>query len=219
MNKIFRILIPAILAVITSGNIYCQRVDSSSFKIYSRLSFYSSEKEGEFLLHVPKGKVQNQLSVTLTCGEKILTTWNGKPGRQIIRIPFVIDYPPSVYTITARISLPGEPGLIYLANTECRILTYKVNEVKTDRLTGGIIVNRRQFFPFGFYCYSPVSPTLPEEEVVRGFNMISPYQTILPETLNERKAYMDRCANESPLQSYLIIGRWRCKLTDQWPDS
>ena len=38
-----------------------------------------------------------------------------------------------------------------------------------------------------------MSPTLPEEEVVRGFNMISPYQTILPETLNERKAYMDRC--------------------------
>jgi len=24
--------------------------------------------------------------------------------------------------------------------------------------------------------------------------MISPYQKILPETLNERKAYMDRCA-------------------------
>ena len=57
-----------------------------------------------------------------------------------------------------------------------------------------MIVNRRQFFPFGFYCYSPVSPTLPEEEIVKGFNMISPYQTILPETLKERKAYMDRCA-------------------------
>ena len=84
--------------------------------------------------------------------------------------------------------------IIYQATTELIILSYKPNEVKTDRLTGGIIVNRRQFFPFGFYCYSPVSPTLPEEEVVKGFNMISPYQTILPETLSERKAYMDRCA-------------------------
>ena len=35
---------------------------------------------------------------------------------------------------------------------------------------------------------------MPEEEVVRGFNMISPYQTILPETFKDRKAYMDRCA-------------------------
>ena len=82
----------------------------------------------------------------------------------------------------------------YKAFTNLIILNYKPNEVKTDRLTGGLIVNRRQFFPFGFYCYSPVYPTLPEEEVVKGFNMISPYQKIMPETLNERKAYMDRCA-------------------------
>ncbi len=68
-----------------------------------------------------------------------------------------------------------------------------------------MIVNRRQFYPFGFYCYSPVSPTLPEEEVVRGFNMISPYQTILPETLNERKAYMDRCAELGIKVHYNLI--------------
>ena len=30
--------------------------------------------------------------------------------------------------------------------------------------------------------------------MVKGFNLISPYQKILPETLSERKAYMDRCA-------------------------
>ncbi len=35
---------------------------------------------------------------------------------------------------------------------------------------------------------------MPEEEVVRGFNLMSPYQKIEPETFEERKAYMDRCA-------------------------
>jgi hypothetical protein len=205
MNKIFAILFPVILAASATGNIYCQHVDSASFKIYSRLSFYSSEKKGEFLLHIPSGKVQSQLSVTITTGDKTIATWNGKPERKILRIPFVIDFPPSAYRVTAKISLSREQGQIYLAATECRILTYKVNEVKTDRLTGGMIVNRRQFFPYGFYCYSPVSPTLPEEEVVRGFNMISPYQTILPETLNERKAYMDRCAELGLKVHYNLI--------------
>ncbi|MFZ0280661.1 MAG: hypothetical protein WAL29_03360, partial [Bacteroidales bacterium] len=85
-------------------------------------------------------------------------------------------------------------GIKYKTATTLTVLSPKDNEVKTDRLTGGLIVNRRVFVPFGFYCYSPVYPTLPEEETVKGFNMISPYQKILPETFNERKSYMDRCA-------------------------
>ena len=174
----------------TSG----QSVDSASFKIFSRFSFYSFEKTGEFLLHVPATNLQNSLSVTITVADKIIATWNGKPGRGILRIPFAIDLSPSVYQTTARINMTSGRGISYFAKTNLIILSYKPNEVKTDRLTGGLIVNQRQFIPFGLYCYSPVPKTLPEEEVVRGFNMISPYQKILPETLNDRKAYMDRCA-------------------------
>src|SRR4029077_19688220 len=44
----------------------------------------------------------------------------------------------------------------------------------------------------GFYC-RPVAQ-LPEQEVTHGFNLIAPYQSNLPATLEERKAYMDRCA-------------------------
>ena len=112
----------------------------------------------------------------------------------LLRIPFLINLPPSAYKVVVTINVKSRPGVIYRAKTLLTILPYKSNEVKTDRFTGGLIVNNRQFFPFGFYCYSPVYPTLPEEEVVKGFNMISPYQKIMPETLNERKTYMDRCA-------------------------
>jgi hypothetical protein len=171
-----------------------QQVDTSSFKVYPRLSFYTYEKSGEFLLHVPAGLSRSFLSVAIKAGEKTIAIWNGKPDKSILRIPFAIELSPSVYRTAARISVQSGSKITYLATTELIILSYKANEVKADRLTGGIIVNRRQFFPFGFYCYSPVSPTLPEEEIVKGFNMISPYQTILPETLRERKAYMDRCA-------------------------
>jgi len=70
----------------------------------------------------------------------------------------------------------------------------KSNAVKIDRLTGGLIVDDLPFFPYGFYCYSPVQPTLSEEEVVNGFNMMSPYQKITAETREERQRYLDRCA-------------------------
>lgn len=174
--------------------IQSQTVDSTSFKLYSRFSFYSFEKNGEFLLHVPSGLTQSPVEVTITTGGDTITSWKGRPGRSILRIPFTIDLPASDYKVECRIKLISGYR-VYLATTDLRILIHKPNEVKTDRLTGGLIVNSRPFFPFGFYCYSPVPPALPEEEVTRGFNMISPYQTILPETLSERKAYMDRCAS------------------------
>jgi hypothetical protein len=173
---------------------YSQSIDSSSFKINTRLSFYSFETNGEFLLHIPPVLVQNNLSVRIEIAEETIASWNGKPGRYILRLPFSLNLVPSVYKIEAIIIVTTSPGVIYQASTNLIVLSYKSNEVKTDWFTGGLVVNRRQFFPFGFYCYSPVYSTLPEEEVVKGFNMMSPYQKITPETFNERKAYMDRCA-------------------------
>ena len=186
------ILICSVVSI--SQKAFSQSLDSTSFKIYTRLSFYSYEKAGEFLVHVPPLLLQNHLSISIQAGEKTLATYNGIPGRSILRIPFSLNLAPADYNTVVNISLTKSTVTIYKATTDLVVLAYKSNEVKTDRLTGGLIVNRRQFFPFGFYCYSPVYPTLPEEEVVKGFNMISPYQKIMPETLSERKAYMDRCA-------------------------
>ena len=194
-----------ILALFSFQIIQCQQVDTSSFKFYSRLSFYSYEKRGEFLLHVPEKFTQTPFTVSITVGERIIGSWNGKPVKNILRIPFAIDLSPSVYRAAASITIPTIPGITYTATAELSILCHKANEVKTDRLTGGMIVNNRQFFPFGFYCYSPVSPTLPEEEIVKGFNMISPYQKIIPETIGERKAYMDRCAELGMKVHYNLI--------------
>jgi len=171
-----------------------QSIDSSLFGLETRLSFYSFEKTGEFLVQLPVSLAQSNLSVEIKSEGATLISWKGNASGTILRLPFTITLPPSVYQIVANISIAWRPGVVYMAKTELRILPYKSNEVKTDRLTGGMIVNRREFFPFGFYTYSPVYPTLPEEEAVKGFNVISPYQKILPETLHERKAYMDRCA-------------------------
>jgi hypothetical protein len=180
--------------VFASSILSGQTIDSSSFSIVSRQSFYSFEKKYEILLHIPSALSKNNMSVKLDIGDETVVLWNGIPGRNILRLPFSLNLKPALYKAEANIILSSFPGRNFTAKTDLIILPYKSNEVKTDRLTGGLIVNKLPFFPFGFYCYSPVSPSLPEEEVVKGFNMISPYQKILPETLNERKAYMDRCA-------------------------
>lgn len=191
--KIFYIIL--ILYQIISLNIplLSQKTDSLSFSIYSRYSFYTFEKNAEILLHVPVSYSYKNISVYLKVNNDTLGTWNGIPKNSILRIPFALDLDPDNYKISANIKVSGSITR-FIAFSDLIILKYKPNEVKTDRLTGGLIVNKRQFFPFGFYCYSPVHPTLPEEEAVRGFNMMSPYQKILPSTFDERKAYMDRCA-------------------------
>lgn len=192
------------LLLLVETNIIPQTIDTTSYKINTRLSFYSYEKVYEILLHVPQNLIRNKTEVSLSSGNNIIGTWQGIPGKKLIRIALEQDLDTGNYKITADINVSGR-STKYSAATDLTILHYKPNEVKTDRLTGGLIVHRRQFFPFGFYCYSPVSNTLPEEEVVKGFNLISPYQRILPETLNERKAYMDRCAQLGMKVNYNIL--------------
>jgi hypothetical protein len=194
MNKrFFRIQVLLFFYFILSAGSFGQKIDSSSLKINSRLSFYSFENSGEILLHIPQNIIYRNISVSLSINGETAGSWKGIPGKKIIRIPVNLNLEPSDYKLIAEVSITGMPYK-YQASCDLLILNYKPNEVKTDRLTGGLVVNRRQFIPFGFYCYSPVYHTLPEEEAVKGFNVISPYQKIMPETFKDRKAYMDRCA-------------------------
>ncbi|MCX6334892.1 MAG: hypothetical protein NT092_11420 [Bacteroidia bacterium] len=194
MGRRFKILVCTLFIILPAEQrVFSQHVDSTSFTLNSRLSFYSYENSAEMLLHVPQNMIYNRLGVSLVSGGNELITWEGVPGKKIVRIKFSFDLVPSINKINATIKVSGK-STIYYSSAELIILGYKPNEVKTDRFTGGLIVNKRQFFPFGFYTYTPVHTTLPEEEVVKGFNMISPYQRILPETFPARKEYMDRCA-------------------------
>jgi hypothetical protein len=204
-RKLSRLFLNVTILFLISQNLFSQTIDTTYFKIYPRFSFYSYEKNGEFLLHILPGLSNSNLSIEILVDGEVLSSMKVRPGKTVFRIPFNINFSPAVYKVTANIYIAWRPGVIYRATTELPILKYKPNEVKTDRLTGGLIVNRRQFFPFGFYCYSPLFPTMAEEEAVRGFNFLSPYQKILPETLDERKAYMDRCAQLGMKVNYNLL--------------
>jgi hypothetical protein len=188
-----RVFIVSAFLFLTLQQAFPQSIDTVSFKINTRLSFYTFENSGDIILFVPANLIYNKYTVDIKVNEITKGSWTGIPGKKIFTVSFTIDMQPGDYKITAEInSVWGKSK--YKASNDLFILKYKSNEVKTDRLTGGLIVNKKPFFPFGFYCYFPVYPTLPEEEAVKGFNMISPYQKIDPESFNQRKAYMDRCA-------------------------
>lgn len=88
---------------------------------------------------------------------------------------------------------------------ELKKLPYKFNAVQVDRKTGGVIARGMPLIPYGFYCYSPVQPMIQEEEVVRGFNLISPYQSIPNSDRKMRKVYMDRAAELGMKVNYNLL--------------
>lgn len=84
-------------------------------------------------------------------------------------------------------------------------LPHKDNGVRIDYLTGVARSEGLPVIPSGFYCYSPVQPTLAEEEAVRGINLLSPYQNIGRQPRKERIAYLDRAAQLGMRVNYNLL--------------
>jgi len=169
-----------------------QSLANESWKLVSRHSFYTSETDAEILLHIPDKYLSTSFKVGLTIDGNYVFNETIDAEKSIYPIPVSIQgLGQASHIITANIT---GSSLDVLVKGELLCLPPKANSVKIDRLTGSLIINELPFFPFGFYCYSPLQPTLPEEEVVKGFNMFSPYQQIKSKTRDERKAYLDRAA-------------------------
>ena len=102
------LLLPVLLK---NQNSFCQSVDPSSFTINTRLSFYSFEKNGELLLHIPSGMLQTSLSVDIKVKDETIASWKGKAGKNILRLPFPVNLTPAAYKITATIAVSANPML------------------------------------------------------------------------------------------------------------
>ncbi len=175
----------------------------NNFYAFSKLDYYTRETKGTIIVSMSGGKTQKGISIELYLKGKLLTSGQYS-GSSLIKIPFDIQKVPAGSSeITCKILQNGQA----IASLPVKILRLppKDNEVKVNRLTGGLIVNGLPFYPFGFYCGSPVG-TLSDDEVVYGFNMIAPYQKNTPETFAERKAYMDRCAQLGIKVHYALNG-------------
>ncbi len=173
-------------------------------KVLSRYDYYTTEDQGEILIFLPdqlSKDYDTPLKIDIKIGD--LSISKQSTPLQPIRIPFGMQqFAAGTYSGTC--TLQYEDVKLETKFKVVKLLSQS-NEVKIDHLTGGMVVDNAPYFPFGFYAYSPVQPTLSEEEVVRGFNMMSPYQKIEGKTIEERRAYMDRCAELGMKVHYQLL--------------
>jgi hypothetical protein len=159
-----------------------QFLGAQTFTAYPRHSFYTDEQTVELLLQYPAQTQATHIKI----GNKsynIVGTKNKSiivPANEILPQTLLQFYQNSRKIGQSSVSIPK--------------LMPKSGAVRIDRLNGTLQVDGLPFFPIGFYAYSPVQPTLIEEEAVRAFNIISPYQNNKPENFFERIAYLDRAA-------------------------
>lgn len=162
-------------------------------KVLMEQDYYTNEKEANVLIYLPPNKVLNSLEfIIFAGGEELTVPTKFQPG--LNKIPVSIAHMPVGESILNFSLRQSKASLMEIPLTIVKRKP-KYNEVKINHSTGSLIVDGLPYIPYGFYCYSPVQPTLAEEEVVRGFNMMSPYQTIAQKTINDRRNYMDRCAS------------------------
>ena len=167
---------------------------ASAWQALSARSFYMDEPVAAVLLYdLAADLAEADLHVDVSAGGRTLTRdASVRRGRHVwVHFP-TADLP--VGDTEVVVQLRGSGRDLGTATATVTRRASKANAAQIDRLGGGLIVDGLPFFPFGFYCYSPVQPTLAEEEVMRGFNMISPYQSNEPATIDERRQYMDRAA-------------------------
>lgn len=175
-----------------------------SLEACTRLDYYTTEADGQIVLQVPDTLADAALSVQLLRKRHHILTGYPVDERRPALIPFPLGALREGKTVlTCRLVADGS----IWAETKVPVVKRrpKANAVKVDRLTGALMVDDLPFFPFGFYCYSPVQPTLAVEEIVKGFNMMSPYQPNDPESLPERRKYMDRCAKLGMKVHYQLL--------------
>jgi hypothetical protein len=177
----------------------CTNVHAQEAKVFSKYNYYTSEKEVTII-----GELHSTSSTDYTLSvyrdDKLLVT-SGTLNNNLISVKIPLSEFALGHT-TLMCNLSAKNKIIQKDSIAIVRLQPKINEVKIDLQTGGIIADGLPFFPFGFYC-RPVSH-LPEQEVSHGFTMIGPYQSNLPETYEERKAYMDRCAQVGMKVQYSV---------------
>ena len=164
------------------------------FNAVADRSFYTSEKAGRLLLIASHDSLTRAgLTAEVLAGESVIGARQHIARDRRVTAGFSLAALPQRQSrVTCRLLLDGAE--IARAAALVIRLPPRPNAVKIDRISGGLLVDDLPFIPVGFFSHWPLQPSLAENEVVRGFNLISPYQPNDIATVAQRRAYMDRCA-------------------------
>jgi len=163
LNRQFLFLL---CSAILSGNTLLQ---AQSVKVFSRYDYYMRGDPPSILGVLPDSMTAEGYRLVVLHGGRIIGQGERAPGRILTATLDLSSFPVGTTLLNWQL-LKGDrvdtSGTVAIVS-----LSPKANAVQIDRLTGGLIADRMPFFPFGFYCTSPVGD-LPEREVVHGFNLI-----------------------------------------------
>jgi hypothetical protein len=172
---------------------------------YAGRSFYTFEDHAVVFVELAE-----RHTVAVRAGDTVLATGNAPAGRMPFDIPLAKL---AMGDNTLDVVLLDGDAMLAQCKVVVRRLEPKANEVKIDYASGGLIVDRRPFFPFGFYCYTNASDEpqthLAAEETVAGFNLMCPYQSAAPNLRAQRRAYLDDCARVGMKVHYQLITQVR----------
>ncbi|HKK76468.1 MAG TPA: chitobiase/beta-hexosaminidase C-terminal domain-containing protein [Saprospiraceae bacterium] len=161
-----------------------------SWQVFFEQDYYTAETSADLII-VPPVKWQGWTAKVSLSGKSFPLVEKLVQLQETVSVPIALAPVSDTSIVRVTIQIGAER---FQSRALLRKLPAQFNAVKINRRTGGLIVDELPYFPAGFYCYPPVQETLAEEEVVRGFNMMSPYQVITPATLPDRIRYLDRCA-------------------------
>lgn len=167
--------------------------DPENYFSSSRYDYYTDEKTAQVLVYVPVNKSGMNITVDLVFEFNFLNRAVPVFPGHAIPVSFSLEnFKPGNNEIT--VSYYEDEKWVDSRKVNLLVRSHKYNEVKRDLLTGTLIADGLPFYPVGFYCQWPVLPTLPEEEAVKGFNLMSPYWDIDKKGRKDRIRFMDRCA-------------------------
>ena len=185
-----KIVILSMVFAMAIGNI---RGQDTAYAAFSRLDYYTNEVTGEIAVYVPVSKNSMYITVDLAFEFEFLV-------RQAMTFPghtVPVAFPLERFHMgdnEVTVSFYENEKWVDSRKVNVRLLDGADSEVKVDRLSGTLVAGSLPFVPVGFYCSWPLYPEFPEQEVVNGFNLLSPYWKIDKKGRKERMRFMDRCA-------------------------
>jgi hypothetical protein len=188
--KIFSIV--SILCILALPGI--SQPDSAIYYASSRLDYYTNEEVGEVLVFVPENLKEHKITIDIVFEYERINRAYPVASLGISTVPFPMKLlREGANELT--VSFYEDDKWVDSRKVWVTIKAHRDNAVKIDQATGGLSVAGMPLMPFGFFTNSPVPLTLLEEEVVKGFNLITARQDNGKKTLKSRKAYMNRCAD------------------------
>jgi len=178
-----------------------------------RLSYYMTEPEAEIVLDCDVEGASEGLTAQVEIPGTPLVSAGIASARVLVPLD-ISGLPQGTHVVTCRLMRGADQ--VATAETRLTKLAPRPNAVQIDNTAHGLIVGGLPFIPFGFYTYYPLKAGIIDQEVVNGFNLLSPYHggPHTAEQLAPIREYLDRCAQVGMKVNYHVMWSNRADMTD-----